>query len=38
VNLAPAKRALALGEHNQEVLKLLGFRATEIDEEARREW
>jgi formyl-CoA transferase len=27
----PAKRAPALGEHNQEVLKLLGFGAAEID-------
>src|SRR3954464_915284 len=27
----PAKRAPALGEHNEEVLKQLGFSATEID-------
>jgi len=27
----PAKRAPALGEHNEEVLQLLGFSATEID-------
>jgi formyl-CoA transferase len=27
----PAKRARALGEHNEEVLKQLGFSATEID-------
>ena len=27
----PAKRARTLGEHNEEVLKQLGFSATEID-------
>jgi formyl-CoA transferase len=27
----PARRAPALGEHNEEVLKQLGFSATEID-------
>jgi crotonobetainyl-CoA:carnitine CoA-transferase CaiB-like acyl-CoA transferase len=31
VTKVPAKRAPALGEHNQEVLKLLGFGAAEID-------
>jgi formyl-CoA transferase len=31
VNKVPAKRAPALGEHNQEVLELLGFGATEIN-------
>jgi formyl-CoA transferase len=30
VNKAPAKRAPELGEHNQEVLELLGFSAAEI--------
>ena len=28
---APARRAPALGEHNEEILKQLGFSATEID-------
>jgi formyl-CoA transferase len=27
----PARRAPALGEHNEEILKQLGFSATEID-------
>ena len=31
VTKVPAKRAPSLGEHNQEVLKLLGFGAAEID-------
>jgi formyl-CoA transferase len=31
VNKVPAKRAPALGEHNEQVLELLGFSATEID-------
>ena len=31
VTKVPAKRAPALGEHNEEVLKQLGFSATEID-------
>ena len=28
---APARRAPAIGEHNEEVLKQLGFSAAEID-------
>ena len=31
VTKVPARRAPALGEHNEEILKLLGFSATEID-------
>ena len=31
VDKAPAKRAPALGEHNEEVLEQLGFSAAEID-------
>ena len=31
VTKVPAKRAPGLGEHNEEVLKQLGFSATEID-------
>jgi crotonobetainyl-CoA:carnitine CoA-transferase CaiB-like acyl-CoA transferase len=31
VTKVPAKRAPALGEHNQEVLEQLGFSATEIN-------
>ena len=31
VSKVPAKRAPALGEHNQEVLEQLGFTAAEID-------
>src|SRR5262249_14101397 len=31
VTKAPAKRAPEIGEHNEEVLKELGFSATEID-------
>ena len=31
VNKVPARRAPALGEHNEEVLKQLGFSASEID-------
>src|ERR1700730_16053413 len=31
VTKAPAKRAPALGEHNEEVLEQLGFSAAEID-------
>ena len=31
VNKVSAKRATELGEHNQEVLRQLGFSATEID-------
>ena len=27
----PAKRAPAIGEHNEEILKQLGFSASEID-------
>jgi crotonobetainyl-CoA:carnitine CoA-transferase CaiB-like acyl-CoA transferase len=31
VTKVPAKRAPALGEHNEQVLEQLGFNATEID-------
>jgi len=31
ISKVPARRAPALGEHNEEVLKQLGFSATEID-------
>jgi crotonobetainyl-CoA:carnitine CoA-transferase CaiB-like acyl-CoA transferase len=31
VNKVPAKRAPELGEHNEEVLKQLGFDAKQID-------
>src|SRR4051812_37028808 len=31
VDKAPARRAPALGEHNEEVLRLLGFSASDID-------
>ncbi len=31
VTKVPAKRGPALGEHNEEVLKQLGYSATEID-------
>jgi formyl-CoA transferase len=31
VTKAPARRAPALGEHNEEVLKQLGFNANDID-------
>jgi crotonobetainyl-CoA:carnitine CoA-transferase CaiB-like acyl-CoA transferase len=31
VTKVPARRAPALGEHNEEILKQLGFSATEID-------
>jgi len=31
VTKVPAKRAPALGEHNEEVLKQLGFSGSEID-------
>ena len=31
VTKVPARRAPALGEHNEEILKQLGFSVTEID-------
>jgi len=31
ITKVPARRAPALGEHNEEVLKQLGFNASEID-------
>jgi formyl-CoA transferase len=31
VSKVPAKRAPALGEHNEEILALLGFTSSEID-------
>jgi crotonobetainyl-CoA:carnitine CoA-transferase CaiB-like acyl-CoA transferase len=31
ITKVPAKRAPALGEHNEEVLKQLGFSASEIE-------
>jgi crotonobetainyl-CoA:carnitine CoA-transferase CaiB-like acyl-CoA transferase len=32
VDKVPARRAPALGEHNEEVLRLLGFSASDIDD------